>query len=72
MGYAINRKRVQHLMRLMGLAPGPNTSRAQPERRTHPYRLYRVAVMYSNQAWSTDITTIRLARGFTYPVAIID
>ena len=74
-GRSVNRKRVQRLMRLMGLAgmaPGPNTSRAHPEHKVYPYLLRGVAVVRPNQVWSTDITYIRLARGFAYLVAIID
>ena len=74
-GYAVNRKRVQRLMRQMGLAgmaPGPNTSRPHPEHRIYPYLLRGVAVVQPNQVWSTDITYLRLARGFAYLVAIID
>ena len=74
-GHIVNRKRVQRLMRKMGLvamAPGPNTSRAHPEHRVYPYLLRGVAVVRPNQVWSTDITYIRLAHGFAYLVAIID
>jgi putative transposase len=74
-GHTVNRKRVQRLMRAMGLAgmaPGPNTSRAHPEHKVYPYLLRGVAVVRPNQVWSTDITYIRLARGFVYLVAIID
>ena len=74
-GYAVNRKRVQKLMRQMGLAgmaPGPNTSRPHPEHKIYPYRLRGVAVIRPNQVWSTDITYIRLTHGFAYLVAIID
>ena len=74
-GHIANRKRVQRLMREMGLAgmaPGPNTSRAHPEHKVYPYLLRGVAVVRPNQVWSTDITYIRLARGFAYLVAIID
>lgn len=74
-GHAVNRKRVQRLMRAMGLAgmvPGPNTSRAQPQHKVYPYLLRGVDVVRPNQAWSTDITYIRLAHGFAYLVAIID
>ncbi len=74
-GYAVNRKRVQRLMRLMGLAgmaPGPNTSRPHPQHRVYPYLLRGVAVTRPNQVWSTDITYVRLERGFAYLVAIID
>ena len=74
-GHTVNRKRVQRLMREMGLAgmaPGPNTSRAHPEHKVYPYLLRGVAVVRPNQVWSTDITYIRLAHGFAYLVAIID
>ena len=74
-GYVVNRKRVQRLMRQMGLvgmAPGPNTSRAHPEHKVYPYLLRGVPVVKPNQVWSTDITYIRLNGGFAYLVAIID
>jgi putative transposase len=74
-GYIINRKRVQGLMRRMGLAgmaPGPNTSRPHPEHKVYPYLLRGVSVVRPDQVWSIDITYIRLARGFAYLVAIID
>lgn len=75
LGHTVNRKRVQRLMRGMGLAgmaPGPNTSHPHPEHKIYPYRLRGVPVVRPNQVWSTDITYIRLARGFAYLVAIID
>ncbi|MEL3893085.1 IS3-like element ISPpu29 family transposase [Pseudomonas aeruginosa] len=74
-GHVVNRKRVQRLMRGMGLAgmaPGPNTSKPQPQHKVYPYLLRGVAVTRPNQVWSTDITYIRLARGFAYLVAVID
>lgn len=74
-GHAVNRKRVQGLMRKMGLAgmaPGPNTSRPQPGHKVYPYLLRGVFVTRPDQVWSTDITYIRLARGFAYLVAVID
>jgi len=74
-GHSVNRKRVQRLMRQMGLAgmaPGPNTSRPHPEHKVYPYLLRGVLVVRPNQVWSTDITYIRLAHGFAYLVAIID
>jgi len=74
-GHEVNRKRVQRLMRVMGLAgmaPGPHTSRPHPEHKVYPYRLRGIAVTRPNQVWSTDITYIRLAHGFAYLVAIID
>jgi len=74
-GHRVNRKRVQRLMRqlgLAGMAPGPNTSRPHPEHQVYPYLLRGVPVVRPNQVWSADITYIRLAHGFAYLVAIID
>ena len=74
-GYRVNRKRVQRLMRQMGLqgmAPGPNTSRAHPQHPVYPYLLRGLEVTRPNQVWSTDITYIRLAHGFVYLVAVMD
>lgn len=74
-GHAVNRKRVQRLMRLLGLAgmaPGPATSVKHPEHKVYPYLLRGIEVSRPNQVWSTDITYIRLARGFVYLVAVID
>lgn len=75
LGYTVNRKRVQRLMRRLGLvamAPGPNTSKAHPAHKVYPYLLRGLEVTRPNQVWSTDITYIRLPRGFAYLVAIID
>jgi putative transposase len=75
LGHEINRKRVQKLMAKLGLAamaPGPNTSRPHPQHKVYPYLLRGVEVIRPNQVWSTDITYIRLLRGFVYLVAIID
>ena len=74
-GHPVNRKRVQRLMRILGLAamaPGPNTSKKHPQNRIYPYLLRGLSIIRVNQVWSTDITYIRLAQGFVYLVAIID
>ena len=74
-GHIVNRKRVQRLMRQMGLvgmAPGPNTSRPHPGHKVYPYLLRGVYIDRPNQVWSTDITYIRLAHGFVYLVAVMD
>jgi putative transposase len=74
-GHLINRKRVQRLMRVLGLAgmaPGPNTSRPHLQHKIYPYLLRGVNVTRPNQVWSTDITYVRLARGFAYLAAVID
>jgi putative transposase len=74
-GYSVNRKRVQGLMQklgLVGMSPGPNTSKPHPQHKIYPYLLRGVDIIQPNQVWSTDITYIRLPRGFVYLVAIID
>ena len=74
-GHTVNRKRVQRLMRNMGLAgmaPGPNTSQVHPGHKIYPYLLRGVLITRPNQVWSTDITYLRLPKGFVYLVAIID
>jgi putative transposase len=75
LGHRVNRKRVQRLMRtlgLVGMAPGPNTSKAHPQHKIYPYLLRGLDIIRPNQVWSTDITYIRVPRGFVYLVAIID
>ncbi|TSA38850.1 MAG: hypothetical protein D4R63_10375 [Methylococcaceae bacterium] len=72
LGYVVNRKRVQRLMRTLGLAgmaPGPNTSKPHPQHKVYPYLLRGVEITAPNQVWSTDITYIRLRHGFVYLVA---
>jgi len=74
-GHCVNRKRVQRLMRILGLvamAPSPNTSKKHPQNKIYPYLLRGLSVVRPNHVWSTDITYIRLAQGFVYLVAIID
>jgi putative transposase len=74
-GYEANRKRVQRLLRVLGLAgmaPGPDTSHPHPEHKIYSYLLRGVAVVRPNQVWSSDITYIRLEHGFAYLVAVID
>jgi putative transposase len=74
-GHEVNRKRVQRLMRLMGIAglnPKRSTSRSHPGHKRYPYLLRGLTVERANQVWATDITYIPMAHGFVYLVAIID
>ena len=74
-GYAVNRKRVARLMALMGLEavyPKPRLSQPGEGHKIYPYLLRGVSVERVNQVWSTDITYIRMARGFVYLVAVMD
>ncbi len=68
-GYKVNRKRVQRLMRLMGLEaiyPKPKTSKAHPGHRIYPYLLKGLDINRPDMVWATDITYIPLRRGFMY------
>src|SRR4051812_3957480 len=74
-GARVNRKRVQRLMRLMGIAalgPKPNTSKPAPGHTVYPYMLRGLTIERPNHVWAADITYIPIGRGFLYLVAIID
>ena len=75
-GLAVNRKRVQRLMRLMGIRtvyPGSKkTSQPNKAHRIYPYLLREMEISRSNQVWCTDITYLPMARGFAYLIAIMD
>ncbi len=74
-GYRVNRKRVQRLMRRMGLvsvAPKPNTSLAAKSHKVYPYLLRGLEIDHPNQVWCSDITYIRLPKGFVYLTAVMD
>lgn len=74
-GFQVNRKRVQRLMRLMGLesvAPKPNTSKRCKEHKVYPYLLRNLSITVPDQVWCSDITYIRMPHGFVYLTAIMD
>jgi putative transposase len=75
LGYDNNRKRIQRLMRLMGLEaiyPKPKTSKPYPAHKIYPYLLRNLRIDHPNQVWATDITYLPLEKGFMYLVAIMD
>ncbi len=74
-GYSVNRKRVQRLMRHMGLEaiyPKPRTSLRNAEHKIFPYLLRDLAVVRPNQVWASDITYVPMSHGFLYLVAVLD
>jgi putative transposase len=74
-GHGVNRKRVQRLMRRMGLesvAPKPNTSQAAKGHKIYPYLLRGLEIARPNQVWCSDVTYIRMAGGFVYLTAVMD
>jgi putative transposase len=71
----VNRKRVQRLMRIMGLEaiyPKPRLSQAGLGHLLYPYLLRGVQVTRADQVWSADITYVPLSAGFMYLAAILD
>lgn len=70
-GHMVNRKRVQRLMRLMGIEaiyPKPKTSQASREHKIYPYLLREVSISAPGQVWSSDITYVPVHSGFFYLV----
>ena len=74
-GQRVNRKRVQRLMRIMGLKAIYRhlmASKPAAGHKIYPYLLRGLKITRRNQVWAADITYIPMARGFLYLVAIID
>lgn len=74
-GEEVNRKRVQRLMRVMGIEAiycKKRLSVPHPDHRIYPYLLRNLKVERVNQVWGSDITYIGLSKGWVYLVAIID
>lgn len=74
-GYQVNRKRIQRLMKLLGLEAiyrRPKTSAPHPEHRVYPYLLKGMIIDRPNQVWATDITYVPVQGGFAYLCAIVD
>jgi putative transposase len=74
-GEAVNRKRVQRLMRLMGLEavhPKPRTTVAAPGAKAYPYLLRGRKLTRVDEVWSSDITYVPMRHGFMYLTAVID
>jgi putative transposase len=74
-GESVNRKRVQRLMRLMGLEglfPGRRTSVAEPGAKAYPYLLRDRTLTRIDEVWSSDITYVPMRHGFMYLTAVID
>jgi putative transposase len=73
-GHVVNRKRVQRLMRLLGLAAiyqRPNTSKPAAAHKIYPYLLGGLAIERVNQVWCSDVTYIPMAKGFLYNLVVI-
>ncbi len=74
-GYAVTRKRVRRLMRLMGLEAiyqKPRTTIADEQHKKYPYLLGGITIDRPGQVSASDITYIPMASGFLYLVAVMD
>ena len=75
LGLKVNRKRIQRLMRIMGIEaiyPKEYTSMPDKQHQVYPYLLRRLTISKPNQVWGIDITYIRLLNGWIYLTAILD
>ena len=73
LGY--NRKRIQRLMREMGIEAiyqKPNLSKNNIPHPVYPYLLKGIVAAHPNHIWGTDITYIRMHQGFLYLTAYLD
>ena len=74
-GHTANRKAVQRRMQEMGIvgvAPGPHTSRRHPTHPVYPHLLRTITAAHPNHVWGIDITYVRLQAGWLYLVAVLD
>lgn len=73
-GEDVNRKRLQRLMRIMGIEtmyPKPKPI-GNKEHYKYPYLLKEMKISRLNQVWGTDITYIPIETGYLYLAAILD
>lgn len=74
-GLSLGRDHVRRLMQALGIEaiyPKKHTSLPAPGHQIYPYLLTNLPIIRPNQVWGTDITYIRLAKGFCYLTAILD
>lgn len=74
-GFEVGIKKVCSLMRKLGLCciyRKPETTVPNSYHKKYPYLLKNVPIVKNNHVWGTDITFIRLARGWAYLTAILD
>jgi len=74
-GLVVNHKRIRRLMRAMGLMaiyPKPRTSQGIIEHARYPCLIRKLDIDHADHLWCSDITYIRMLRGFMYLVAIMD
>jgi putative transposase len=73
-GYTVKYKRIRRIIRMMGLVaiyPKPRLSQTGNAHEWFPYVLRDVVIDLPNHVWCTDITSIRMVRGFVYLVVMM-
>jgi putative transposase len=71
----VNRKRVQRLMRQMGIEAiyaKPRLSQRAKGHRIYPYLLRNVKIVRPDQVWSSDITYVPMPEGWMYLTVVMD
>lgn len=74
-GFPIGRLKTRRYMQEMGITsiyPKHNLSKPAKGHKIYSYLLRNAVINRANQAWSIDITYIKLRHGFVYLTAIID
>ncbi len=74
-GQEVGRARIRSIYEKLGLCalcPGPHTSKPHPEHKVYPYLLRDIDVVANDQVWCSDITFVRLDKGYAYLMAIMD
>jgi len=74
-GHYVNKKRVLRLMQAMGLQaiyPKPKLSQPGKDHTIYPYLLRNMRISRPDQVWASDLTYIRMRKGFIYLVAVMD
>jgi putative transposase len=75
LGYDVGVRRTRTLMAWLGLEaiyPKKNSSAPNREHEKYPYLLKNLPIVRANQVWASDITYVRLSRGFTYLTVVMD
>jgi putative transposase len=75
LGYDVGVQRTRTLMAWLGLEaiyPKKNLSVPNREHKKYPYLLRNLPIVRPNQVWCSDITYVRLHRGFTYLTVVMD
>lgn len=74
-GFRVGRNRIRRLMNIMGIVavyPKPRTTLISQKHKKYPYLLRDLTIDSPNQVWCTDITYIRMRKGFVYLTAVMD